>query len=271
MDTAEERKRKRTAAGITIGFHVLALILFFIFGLTQPDPLPEDAGASIEFGWDAAAGGDAVADIADTPANTTPSNPEPTPEETVTETPSDEVTAQDESEIAVPTKPAVKPKKPVEKPTEKPAEKPAVPVEEPKPTLSNKLSDALNNINQSGGGGSQGNTTGTGDEGNPNGTTGRGALGGGSGSWQLDGRSMMPGFGTKIKDTKEEGVLVMKIVVDRNGRVVKADPDLGLSTTTSQYLVNLATKDLLENFRFNGDPAAQVEQRGKVRYVFQLK
>lgn len=271
MEMPEEKKRRRMAAGITIGFHVIALVLFLLFGLQQPVPLPDDAGASIEFGWDASASGDAVADIADLPANTTPDQSNPSPEETPDEIADETVLDQTTSEVAVSTKPITKPKKPTEKPVEKPEVKPAEPVVEPKPTLSNKLSDALSNINQSGGGGSQGENSGKGDEGNPNGTTGRGALGGGTGSWQLDGRSMMPGYGTKIRDTKEEGIVVLNIIVDRNGKVIQASPNLKESSVTSQYLFNLATKDVLDNFRFNGDPSAQVEQRGKVRYVFQLK
>jgi hypothetical protein len=48
-------------------------------------------------------------------------------------------------------------------------------------------------------------------------------------------------------------------------------PNLRESNTTSQYLINLAKNDVLNNFKFNGDPDAAISQRGKVRYVFQLK
>ena len=82
---------------------------------------------------------------------------------------------------------------------------------------------------------------------------------------------MMPGYGTKIRDTKEEGIVVLNIWVDRNGKVTKVQPNLRESNTTSQYLINLAKNDVLNNFRFNGDPSAAISQRGKVRYVFQLK
>jgi hypothetical protein len=82
---------------------------------------------------------------------------------------------------------------------------------------------------------------------------------------------MMPGFGTKIRDTKEEGIVVLNISVDQNGKVTQASANLRESTTTSQYLINLAITDAKNNFRFNSDAGAAIEQRGKVRYVFQLK
>jgi outer membrane biosynthesis protein TonB len=260
MENPEENKRKRKAAFITIGFHLIVLVLFLFFGLTQPVPLPDDAGASIEFGWDEAASGDAVAMV----ENNTPVQQEsPAPEETeevIEEAPVEEVVTADESEVSVPEAKEEKPK--VE-------EKPK-PVEEPKPTLSDELSKALESLSSPSGGGSQGDQTGTGDQGNPEGTMGKGALGGGSGSWQLDGRSMLPGYGTKIRDTREEGIVVLNITVDRSGKVTAVSPNLKESNTTSQYLINLAKNDVLNNFRFNGDPSAAIEQRGKVRYVFKL-
>lgn len=57
MQTEEEKKRKTKAVIVTIVFHAVALILFIFFGLKQPNPLPEDAGAFVEFGWDEDAGG----------------------------------------------------------------------------------------------------------------------------------------------------------------------------------------------------------------------
>lgn len=266
MADQTDKNRRRKAVIVTVVFHVIALILFLIFGLKEPVPLPEQQGASIEFGWDQAAAGDAVADIEET-------QPQPeqvkneSPEETVEESPAEEVASDINSDVAVPDakdKPETKPKDP------KPEPKPK-PVEKPKPTVSDQLSNALESLNKPAGGGSQGDKEGTGDQGNPNGTSGKGALGGGSGSWQLDGRSMLGGYGTKISDTKEEGIVVLNIWVDRTGKVTKVQPNLRESNTTSQYLINMAKNDVLNNFKFNGDPSASIEQRGKVRYVFQLK
>jgi len=264
MDNSEEKKRRVKAIIVTIGFHLAALIFFFLFGLTQPVPLPEDAGASVEFGWEEDAGGpDIVSPTPPVKETQTETQPETTP---VEEDPVEEVAQESESEIAVP-KPQEEKPKPVQEEKEETKPKP-----EPKPTISNELSEALESLNQTSTPGSgQGQTQGSGDQGSPDGDEGQGVLGGGSGSWQLDGRSMMPGYGTKIRDTKEEGIVVLNIWVDRNGKVTKVQPNLRESNTTSQYLINLAKNDVLNNFKFNGDPSAAISQRGKVRYVFRLQ
>jgi len=261
-DQEAEKKRKRVALIVTVVFHTVALLLFLFYGLTQPVPLPEDQGASVEFGWDESASGDAVAQV----ENTEPVedvNQTPQTEEVTEEIVDEEMVTDEESDVAVPEE-KEQPKPKEEKVEEKP-------VEEPKPTLDDRLQNALNSMNSpSETGGSQGDQEGSGDQGNPSGTDGKGVLGGGSGSWQLDGRSMMPGYGTKIKDTREEGIVVLNIWVDQSGKVTKVAPNLRESNTTSQYLINLAKKDVLNNFRFNGDAGAAVSQRGKVRYVFKL-
>jgi TonB family protein len=277
MDESE-KKRKRTALLITIGFHVLITILFLLFGLKQPVPLPEEQGASVEFGWDADASGALVAgsDIAPTPSENTPI-PDAQPEET----PDEEVATDEESDIAIPPKkeePKPKTEKPKEPTTPKDPVKPkeetkpkedTKPKEEPKPQINQALSDALGQIGK--GGGTKGDGKGEGTQGNPQGTTGTGSLGAGNGSWELSGRSMMPGYGTKISTTDEEGTVVLNITVDRNGKVTNATPNLKESTTTSQKLINLAIKDAINNFRFNTDANASIEQRGKIRYVFKLQ
>lgn len=268
MAEQSDKNRKRKAAVVTLIFHVIAVILFFIFGLKEPVPLPEEKGASIEFGWDEAAAGEAVADIQD-PQPQPQQVQEQTPQETAEESPTEDVATDESSDIAVPESEEEVETKP-ENPEPKPEPQPKA-EEEPEPTVSDELSNALESLNQPSGGGSQGNSKGEGDEGDPKGTSGNGALGGGSGSWQLDGRSMLGGYGTKIKDTKEMGIVVLNIWVNRSGKVTKVQPNLRESNTTSQYLINLAKNDVLKNFRFNGDPSASVEQRGKVRYVFKLK
>jgi membrane protein involved in colicin uptake len=265
MKTEEEEKKRRVKALIvTIVFHAVALILFLIFGLKQPNPLPEDAGASVEFGWDADAGGP---DIVSPTQQVQQPEPVQNTEPEVTEDPVDEVAEETQSEIAVPKPQEEKPKPVEDKKPEKPVEKP-----KPKPTISDELNDALQSLNETNNPGKgQGETTGDGDQGSPDGNDGEGMIGSGSGSWQLDGRSMLPGYGTKISTTKEEGIVVLNIWVDKNGKVTKVQPNLRESNTTSQYLINLAKNDVLNNFKFNGDPDAAISQRGKVRYVFQLK
>ncbi len=267
----EEKKRKRKAAIIAVVFHAIITFLFLFFGLKQPVPLPEPQGASIEFGWDTQG---SMADIqpqpTPTPPPTAPPEPETAPEET-----EEEVVTDESSDIAVPSAEEEKPEpkkkpdpKPEKKPTEKPDPKPEP--EEEKPQISDELRKAMDAFGKPGTG-TQGDTGGEGAQGDPDGSEGQGSIGEGTGSWQLAGRSMVPGYGTKIRDTKEEGIVVLNITVNRAGKVTAATPNLRESTTTSQYLINLATNDVLNNFRFNPDQGAAFEQRGKVKYVFRLQ
>ncbi|MCA1750704.1 MAG: hypothetical protein ABR572_00035 [Cryomorphaceae bacterium] len=269
--STEEKKRKRKAAVIAVLFHVLITVLFLFFGLKQPVPLPEQQGASIEFGWDDTG---SMADLQAPQPVAAPvqeAKPETAPEV------QEEVATEDDSEVAVPAAEEEKPKpvkkpdpKPEPKPTEKPKPDPKPEPAEEKPQISDELKKAMESFGKPGEG-TKGETGGEGSQGDPQGTEGQGALGGGAGAWQLDGRSMLPGYGTKISDTKEEGIVVLNITVDKSGKVTGATPNLRESTTTSQYLINMAINDVKSNFRFNADPNAAFEQRGKVKYVFRLQ
>lgn len=273
MTDQKENTRNRKAALVTFLFHAAVILGSLYFGLKQPNPLPEEAGASIEFGWDQEASGDIAADIqSEQPAQTQTQATESTaPAEPTPDQPEEEVATDDESDISVPKE---KDEKPKTKPKEEPVKKPEA-EEKPKPELDDKLKGALESLKNpsSGSGGSKGSSeTGTGQQGDPaGGKSGGGALGGGSGSWSLDGRSMMQGYGTKISTTKEEGTVVLNIWVNRKGEVTKVQPNLAESNTTSTYLINLATNDVLNNFKFNEDGKASFEQRGTVRYHFKLK
>ena len=269
-----EDKNKRRAAIITLILHIVLVVLFFIFGLTEPRPLPQDAGASVEFGWEQEAGGPT---ITETPSTQQPKPQPTTPQQQPQEETVEETATEESSDIAVPDEKQEEESEPEETEQEQQTQE-TTQQEEPKEEepeeqqVSDKLNDALNQAWESDGeGDGQGDSQGSGNQGNPDGTDGKGVLGGGSGSWQLSGRSMLPGYGTKIRDTEEEGVVVLNIWVDRSGNVTRVAPNLKESTTTSQYLFNLAKNDVLSNFRFNSDPSANVEQRGKVRYIFELE
>jgi len=90
-------------------------------------------------------------------------------------------------------------------------------------------------------------------------------------SYTINGRKLLEGYGTEIHDVKEEGIVVLNISVDSSGKVTGATPNLKESTTTSQYLINISINDVMKNFRFEEVQNSSTEDRGKVRYVFQLK
>lgn len=68
---------------------------------------------------------------------------------------------------------------------------------------------------------------------------------------------------------EEHGKVVVRIVVDREGRVTHAEHRLQGSTTTSSALINAAI-DAARKTRFNSDPNATPSQEGTITYVFDL-
>jgi len=129
----------------------------------------------------------------------------------------------------------------------------------------------LNQINQSGGGGSDGSDKGPGNQSNPDGKIeGKGVFGGRDGNgWELSGRSMLGNPKLNEKPT-EEGKVVLRIYVDKNGKVTKAVPLIEESNTASSYLFNLAQKAAL-SAKFNVAPDAPASQSGKMTFNFKLR
>lgn len=139
---------------------------------------------------------------------------------------------------------------------------------------------------------SQGNyNKGTGDQGDPNGdpnatvygkntgtgtTPGSGGDGpGGNGpgngrpSYDMKGRKAQS-LPTPQFNIQEEGKVVVEIIIDRQGNVLRATPGVRGSTTTSVYLLNKAKESALKA-KFSSNPDAPEEQRGTIVYTFLLK
>lgn len=89
-------------------------------------------------------------------------------------------------------------------------------------------------------------------------------------SFSLDGRSSLGGLPKPENNSQEYGKVVVKITVDRNGVVTKAEPILRGTTTSDLYLQNEAKKAALKA-RFNADPKAAAIQEGTITYIFELE
>lgn len=116
-----------------------------------------------------------------------------------------------------------------------------------------------------GGSGTQGALTG-----DPNATnrTGTG-LGSSDSGFSLQGRNLIGSLPKPVYNVQESGRVVVRIVVDREGRVTHAEHRLQGSTTTSSALINAAI-DAARKTRFNSDPNATPSQEGTITYVFDL-
>lgn len=122
---------------------------------------------------------------------------------------------------------------------------------------------------------SEGVTGGQGNQGSENGSFDSQNRGEGSGlgnkgiSYDLGGRKSLS-LPTPDYNYQEEGKVVVKISVDRNGRVTQAIPGTKGSTTLNEDLLRLAKEAALKA-RFEAKPDAPVVQKGTITYNFILK
>lgn len=246
---------------ISVLFHSLLLLLFAFFGMTYLDPPPEDEGITINFGTSDQGMNNSPTKVQSEEAKETPAETalsEPTPSEVV----EDEIMTQDTEEA-----PSIDKKKEKKEEVVEPVKK-----EEPKPDKN--LSEALNkwkNKTPTGGGG-DGNTGTPGDQGDESGDpNSSNYTGGGNGnglSFNLSGRSLLSS--PKINDnSQEEGKVVVDIIVDKYGKVIRATPGARGSTTTNANLEKKA-KEAALNTKFNANPRAAEEQKGQMTFIFIL-
>lgn len=121
---------------------------------------------------------------------------------------------------------------------------------------------------------SAGDTGGSGTQGgfigDPNATNRPGTgLGSKDVKYSLEGRNHIGNLPKPVYNVQESGRVVVRIVVDREGRVTHAEHRLQGSTTTSSALINAAI-DAARKTRFNSDPNATPSQEGTITYVFDL-
>lgn len=255
------------AAGIfgTVLVHALLLLLLFFMALRTPLPLPGEEGMEVNLGYSDQGFGEVQPLNAPTAqANTTPPPAKANQEQLVT--------SDDEESPAVTEKTK---KKPITKPTESSNTKPT----ETKPAEPQVNKNALYTGKTKGtqAGGNQGIAGGVGDQGNPNGTpnstnyAGHGGAGDGI-QFQLKGRGKVY-LNQPPYESDEQGRVVVEIIVDREGTVIRATagkkiPGTNIGTTVSDSkLWNLAKQAALKS-KFTPDPKAVEEQVGYITYNF---
>lgn len=139
-----------------------------------------------------------------------------------------------------------------------------------------------------------GNTKVAGDQGNPNGSLGakafgdkggKGGSGGGSGggqgtgigtgigpgiSYSLEGRNSIGTLPMPEYKHQVEGIVVVEVTVDKEGKVTKAIPGVKGSTTLDETLLEAAKRAALQG-RFDRKPDAPAFQKGTIQYRFRLQ
>ena len=71
-------------------------------------------------------------------------------------------------------------------------------------------------------------------------------------------------------DYQGEGIVVVEVIVDPQGKVVQANPGIKGSTTLDEYLLKVAKDAALET-QFEANTKAPLIQKGTITYIFKLK
>lgn len=242
----------------TLLFHGLIIVLLVIFGFSTPLPLPEEEGVMVNLGYSNQGSGPVQPKQ---PAQSQPSQPETSPSSSE---PEDVATQNTEPA------PAINNTKSDNKESEQPKE---TNTEKDKPEEPEINKNALYPGSQNSDGGSEGETGEPGDQGHrqgdPNANNHEGTPGGGGGvNFSLSGR-----YAKKLPkpsyDSQEQGKVVVKIWVDQQGNVVRAEPQLRGSTTTDSRLQRIAKKAAMRASFSSRAKAAEV-QTGTITYNFIL-
>ncbi len=144
--------------------------------------------------------------------------------------------------------------------------------------LKKELDKKFKNFSSANGNGGQGsgnsneggNGKGKGDgnrAGNDLGNGGGGIPGGGS--YKLKGRNLLK-MPTLKDDSQDEGKVVVEIIVDRKGNVIKATPGVKGTTANSSTLFKKAQQAAYEA-KFSANPDAQEEQIGLIEFIFKIR
>ncbi len=299
MSFLDTRHKKKSFTVTTLLLSILVLVLFYI-GLTYLDP-PEEKGIAVNFGAmdfgsgtqqpkqrirsqpverpnpPAASQKDEVQEPVPVEEKTTPremtKQEQPTEKVLTKESPeSIRLRQQKEAEKRA----ADAAKKAQEEAERKAREKRAAEerLKQEQAAKKEKLDALMGGIGKSDGqdSGSEGDDDKPGDKGNPQGnpyaTSYYGAPGTGGGGYGLSGRALVS-RGKVQQDCNEEGRVVVRIVVDRNGKVIKATPGVKGTTNNAPCLLEPARKTAFLH-QWNLDAKAPSQQIGYVVVNFKL-
>ena len=277
VSQAEENKNRIISLVISLGIFLLLLLFLMFYIIVTPNPpfpVTEGGGGGIEFNignlieGTGNVDGDGIGEAVNVVASTevTPENQETNANELVTSdqgediniTKTDNKNTSTNATVVIPVKPKVK-------------------------TAAELLAEKFNKNKGNNGGGGDGNSGHAGNDGRPDGnpnTNGNGGTGGGEGGGDGPGKGpgKGPGYGFSLtgrsvmtppilsKDTKEQGTVVVEITVDKNGKVIKAEPN-GRGTNTQSPMLKAKARQAALATTFNVSGEFE-EQKGTITIIF---
>lgn len=287
-----QTKHERNSAKITLLISVIILLLMFVVGPPEIES-PEEYGVAVNFGTTDFGSGNVQPKepIKSEPLNinevpeevSEPETAEPAPAE-ASQVKENVLTADNAEAIAI------KKQKDAEAKSKQDAENKAkaeadakakaeservAQVQREREAKKKKLDALIGGVSKSDGTskGSEGNDNKVGDKGQLDGDAYAASYFGGSGSgsggvgFGLNGRGK-PNFKIVKQDCNESGLVVVRIEVDRQGRVIKAVVDKGTENTNS--CLTKPALEIAKSHKWDPDPNAPVRQIGFVSINFGL-
>jgi len=266
-----DTKHKRKSAVITIVLVIILLFAVFNFGMTYLDP-PEEYGLAINFGDSNVGFGEPVIN---TEQNLIPEVKETIDkkveiEETPKEVIKEKIITDDTSkEISVVEKKEEK-KELIKEEVKKEATKevPKKPSKEAQEALNSLLNNNTSDSKQKGEGDDKNEGVKGDKNGEPNSTKYYGNKGIDGGDYNLSGRKALE-KPIRQPDCQEEGTVVVRIEVDKNGIVINATPGVKGTTNSADCLLKPAKEAALRTV-WNSDNNAPTKQIGTIIYKFTL-
>lgn len=266
----EDKKNDIIGISSSITLHALLLLFLFFFGrsCTEFQDLGMDGGVEVSLGEPHYGGPDNTPSMEQASSEAQP-EPESAPESDAAMVTSDQA---DAPEVKQTTKPTPKPTETKPKTDTKPTEtKPTQ--EEKKPDSRSMFGGTKPSDSQGSGGGTtpgnEGRSDGT-PEGRPDGTGGTGSGGEGfSGdgfSGKIDGFKAI-GTVKPVNERQEFGTVVIKVCVDRDGRVVSVTGGQPGTTNASAYLRQIS-ENAARQFRFQRIGTATSLNCGNIRFIY---
>lgn len=241
--------------------HLLLVLVLFLMAFRPPHPLPGEEGVEVNLGLYDQGTGDTQSDQ--------PSAPKPSPQPSQNKKSDtqkdDKVVTQDTDDA-----PSINNGKKEEpkKDSEGPKDQPQKTDEDPQPTVNEKALFKRTDKPQNGE--SEGKTDQTGNQGNPNGlidNTRYDNLGGKGVKADLGGRGEKHLERKKLDEIAEEGVVVVDIWVNPEGKVIRAKAGAQGTDVTNSQMWRTAESFALAS-TFNEDKNAPSEQHGTITYTF---
>jgi len=281
----QQPKDKWIAGGISLVVIALLFVFLILYKIVTPNPPFEftgEEGMEMNFGTYNEGTGEIENDgIGDVTSVVTQSESAPPPSSNAEEN-TDEAFENGEAVLESTDKPKIQNNTtlitPVKQQTnENTSNTPTTPTN----TNSSLLNNFLKNGNKKGGSGGDGNSVQAGNDGVPDGNPNTNGLGGhgnnpnhigngggGKGGIQLSGRKIM-NPPCPVNDSKEEGVVVVVITVNKDGKVIEADPN-GRGTNTSSSVLKSKARQAALCAVFSSSTNGQEEQTGSVTFKFEF-